>query len=463
MTLTGASPPDHDTRPRAGTSAYRRTVLALVAAAVATFAQLWAVQPILPAIADGFGASASQGALAVSLATGGLAGFTLVWSGAADRFGRARIIAASLLAATVLGCLTPFSGELWLLLGLRALQGAALGGVPAAAVAYLAEEVHPSDAPRATGLYIAGNPLGGMGGRLLAGFATDLGGWQWGIAANTLLGLAALAVFVLVLPRGRRRGGAGSGAATAGGAPAAGNSAPAGPGPAASGTGVRLRAALATRGLPALYAQALLLMGAFMTVYNLLGFRLMAEPFGLSQAAASLLFLSYTAGMLGSAVAGNAVARWGGYAVLATSTALMAAGLGGLFSTALPGLLAALLVMTFAFFSAHATASAWVGARAVAGRAQAMAVYTLAYYLGSSLFGWLGGLVYDTVGWGGAVAFALGLCASAALVGLRLRRLPAPGRATADRGGPGRGSSGRPAAPARPTPRCSPARPSPPP
>ncbi|CAL9358462.1 Inner membrane transport protein YnfM [Nocardiopsis dassonvillei] len=413
MSLTSASPPDYDTRPRAGTGAYRRTVIALVAAAVATFAQLWAVQPILPAIAEGFGASASQAALAVSLATGGLAGFTLVWSGAADRFGRARVIGVSLLAATLLGCVIPFVADLWPLLVLRALQGAALGGVPAAAVAYLSEEIHPADASRATGLYIAGNPLGGMGGRLLAGFAADLGGWQWGIAANTLLALVALVVFALVLPRRPRavrtvavRGEASPSRGSGGG-----------------GMGGRLRAAVTTPGLIALYTQALLLMGAFMTIYNLLGFRLMAEPFGLSQAAASLLFLSYTAGMLGSAVAGGASARWGGYAVLTTATVLMAAGLGGMFATALPGLLAALLVMTFGFFCAHATASAWVGTRAVRGRAQAMAVYTLAYYLGSSLFGWLGGLVYDAVGWGGAVVFALGLCSVAAAAGLRLRRL----------------------------------------
>ncbi|MFF8763775.1 MFS transporter [Nocardiopsis dassonvillei] len=413
MSLTSASPPEYDTRPRAGTGAYRRTVIALVAAAVATFAQLWSVQPILPAIAEGFGASASQAALAVSLATGGLAGFTLVWSGAADRFGRARVIGVSLLAATLLGCVIPFVADLWPLLVLRALQGAALGGVPAAAVAYLSEEIHPADASRATGLYIAGNPLGGMGGRLLAGFAADLGGWQWGIAANTLLALVALAVFALVLPRRPRavrtvavRGEASPSRGSGGG-----------------GMGGRLRAAVTTPGLIALYAQALLLMGAFMTVYNLLGFRLMAEPFGLSQAAASLLFLSYTAGMLGSAVAGGASARWGGYAVLTTATVLMAVGLGGMFATALPGLLAALLVMTFGFFCAHATASAWVGTRAVRGRAQAMAVYTLAYYLGSSLFGWLGGLVYDAVGWGGAVVFALGLCLVAAAAGLRLRRL----------------------------------------
>ncbi len=385
--------------------AYRRTVVAMVAAAVATFAQLWAVQPILPAIASGFGASASQAALAVSVATGGLAGFTLVWSGVADRLGRARVITLSLVVATVLGCVLPFVDQLWLLLVLRGVQGAALGGVPAAAVAYLSEEIHPVDSARATGLYIAGNPLGGMGGRLLAGVAADLGGWQWGIGANTLLAVVALVVFVWVLPR--------SGGARGGGGAAGGG----------AGWARRVRAALATRGLVALYAQALLLMGAFMTVYNLLGFRLMAEPFGLSQAAASLLFVSYTAGMVGSAVAGGAVARWGGYVVLTVATVVMAVGLGGMFATALPAVVVALVVLTFAFFCAHATASAWVGSRAVAGRAQAMALYTLSYYLGSSLFGWGGGVVYDAVGWGGAVVFAWVLCAVAVLVGLRLRGL----------------------------------------
>ena len=405
MALT--SPPTHDSRPRAGTARYRRTVIALVAAAVATFAQLWSVQPILPAIATSFDTSAAQAALTVSLATGGMAGFTLVWSGAADRLGRARVIALSLLLATLLGCIAPFAGELWLLLLIRTLQGASLGGVPAAAVAYLAEEIHPADAPRATGLYIAGNPLGGMGGRLLAGFTADLGGWQWGVAANTLLGLLALTVFVLVLPR------------TPG--PRARPCTPHG-----SGVGGRLRAAITTRGLPVLYTQALLLMGAFMAVYNLLGFRLTAEPFGLSQAVASLLFLAYTAGMLGSAMAGPATVRWGSYGVLTAATLLLLIGLGGLFTTALPILLAALLVLTFAFFTAHATASAWVGAQAVNGRAQAMAFYTLAYYLGSSLFGWIGGLVYDVVGWSGTVLFAMALTLLAGLIALRLRRLPTP-------------------------------------
>ncbi|MBR8741952.1 MFS transporter [Nocardiopsis sp. MG754419] len=405
MTVTSA-PPMTDPRPRAGTAAYRRTVIALVAAAVATFAQLWSVQPILPAIAEGFGTSAGQAALAVSLATGGLAGFTLIWSGIADRIGRVRVITLSLLLAIVLGAAAPFAPELWVLLVLRTLQGAALGGVSAAAVAYLAEEIHPRDAPKATGLYIAGNPLGGMGGRLLAGFAADLGGWQWGVAANTLLGVVALVVFVLVLPRQRpgtapRRTGATD----------------------PLGMGARLKAAMTTRGLVPMYAQALLLMGAFMAVYNVLGFRLTDEPFGLSQAAASLLFLSYTAGMLGSAMAGSFALRWGRYGVLTTATLLLLVGVGGLFTTSVILLLATLLLLTFAFFCAHATASAWVGAHAVTGRAQATAIYTLAYYLGASLFGWLGGVVYDAVGWNGTVALALVLTVLAGLFALRLRRL----------------------------------------
>ncbi|WP_017580103.1 MFS transporter [Nocardiopsis valliformis] len=409
MTVTSTPLDTRDPRPRAGTTAYRRTVIALVAAAVATFAQLWSVQPILPAIATGFDTSAGQAALTVSLATGGLAGFTLIWSGAADRIGRARVIALSLLLAIVLGAAIPFSTELWTLLVLRTLQGAALGGVSAAAVAYLAEEIHPRDAPKATGLYIAGNPLGGMGGRLLAGFAAEHGGWQWGVAANTILGLAALLVFILVLPRNKS------------GAPARRADSDDG-----LSMGRRLKAAMTTRGLIPMYAQALLLMGAFMAVYNVLGFRLTDQPFGLSQAAASLLFLSYTAGMLGSAVAGSATLRWGRYGVLTTATLLLLVGLGGLFTTSVWLLLATLLLLTFAFFCAHATASAWVGSQAVTGRAQATAVYTLAYYLGASLFGWLGGVVYDAVGWNGTVALALGLTVLAGLFALRLRKLPTP-------------------------------------
>ncbi|MDE3722236.1 MFS transporter [Nocardiopsis sp. N85] len=390
-----------DDRPRAGTSAYRRIVVAMVAVAVATFAQLWSVQPVLPEMAVDLEESAARVSLTVSAATGALAGFALVWSGLGDRFGRVRVIAVSLAVATLVGCVAPWAGDLWVLVVLRAVQGAALGGVPAAAVAYLTDVLHPADAARAVGIYIAGNPLGGMGGRLVAGWAASAGGWQWGVAAGTAVGVVAWIVFVCALPRGT---------------PSARTRPPGGARPRG-----RWRAALAVPGMVALYAQALLLMGAFMTVYNLLGFRLTGEPFGLSQAVASSLFVAYTAGMAGSAWSGRAGDRWGPYRVLAVSVVAMGGAVAVLAVPSLPVMAAGLVVFTFVFFCAHATASAWAARRAGLGRAQASSLYTLAYYMGASLLGWAGGIFYDRWGWGAALVFAGVLCATALVAGVGLR------------------------------------------
>lgn len=73
-----------------GTPGYRRMILALFAAGVATFAQLYSVQGVLPELARDLEVSESQAALAVSSATLGLAVAVLAWSAAADRFGRLR-------------------------------------------------------------------------------------------------------------------------------------------------------------------------------------------------------------------------------------------------------------------------------------------------------------------------------------------------------------------------------------
>ncbi|GAA4915727.1 MFS transporter [Streptomonospora salina] len=387
---------------RAGSSGYRRIVAAMTAAGVATFAQLYAVQAVLPGLADSFAASASGVALSVSFATGGLAAFVLVWSGIADRVGRVRVMAAALTVSTALGLAAPFAPELWALLVLRGLQGAALGGVPAVAMAYLAEEVHPAHLSRVAGIYIAGNTVGGMSGRLVAGAVADLGGWRWGVGADSLLALAALVVFAATVPgtRGfvpRPRG--------------------------ASGPGLlrRVGAAVADPGLIALYCQALFLMGAFVTVYNYLAFRMTGPPFGFSQTVAAFLFVAYLAGTAGSAAAGRLAERLGRRAVLLSGVGAMAASAAVLLLPALSAVVAGLLVFTFGFFAAHATASAWVGHRATASRAQAAALYTLAYYLGSSMFGWLGGVFYDDAGWPAVVGYVLALCAAAVLAGAALR------------------------------------------
>ena len=74
--------------------------------------------------------------------------------------------------------------------------------------------------------------------------------------------------------------------------------------------------------------------------------------------------------------------------------------------------------------AAHAVASAWSGTGAPTGRAQSPSLYNFAHYAGSSLFGWLGGVIHETHGWPGTVLMVLALVLTAlasAVVVLRLR------------------------------------------
>ncbi|MFI5626732.1 hypothetical protein ACIA03_24950 [Nocardioides sp. NPDC051685] len=69
-------------------------------------------------------------------------------------------------------------------------------------------------------------------------------------------------------------------------------------------------------------------------------------------------------------------------------------------------MLIGLLLFTTAYFSAHSIASGWVGPMATGGITQAISLYTLVYYAGSSLFGWLGGLAF-AAGWTGTASMVI--------------------------------------------------------
>lgn len=93
-----------------GSSAYRRLIVGLFFAGIATFAQLYSTQAVLPQISDDLGVGPATAALAVSAATLGLALAVIPWSSVADRVGRVPAMAVGVLAATALGIAAPFSG-----------------------------------------------------------------------------------------------------------------------------------------------------------------------------------------------------------------------------------------------------------------------------------------------------------------------------------------------------------------
>lgn len=398
--------------------------MALFGAGTAAFAQLYAPQSVLPDAARDLATSASATALLVSAATLGLAVGVLPWAWVADRIGRVCAMTVAMLGATVVGLTVPLAPSFGLIVAGRAVEGLLVAGVPAAAMAYLTEMLtgagEASVVPRAAGAYVAGTSMGGLVGRLVSGGVAELFGWRAGVGAVAVACLVATGVFVRLAPRDRPpRDRASQHRASQHRASQDRASQdrtardPAQRDGGGSRRAGRLRVLLSPR-LLVLDAQGLLLMGGFVAVYNYLGFRLADEPFGLSSGVVSLVFLAYLAGTWSSARTGRLVIRHGRRRVLIVSTGVMAAGVAATLSGWLPVVLAGLVLLTAGFFGAHAVASGWTPVAAPRARTQAAAVYNLAYYAGSSVFGWLGGVGFALAGWPGTVGMVLALVAVAA-------------------------------------------------
>jgi YNFM family putative membrane transporter len=165
-------------------------------------------------------------------------------------------------------------------------------------------------------------------------------------------------------------------------------------------------------------------MSAFVTVYNFLGYRLLEPPFGLSQTLVGLVFVTYLAGTLTAPATGRLGDRVGRRVVLLSSVLLGLAAIALTLSSSLPLVLLGLVLFTMGFFGAHTSASGMVGNRARTGRSQASAMYLLAYYAGSSVGGWVGGLAYEAGDWPGVVRYVGGLMLAALVLALLLTRTP---------------------------------------
>jgi len=156
-------------RVRRGTPAYARINWALFLSGYAVFSQIYCTQPLLPVLSEHFGVGAAASSLALSLTTGCLALSIFLAGALSESVGRKPLMFASLIAAAALELAAAAAPTWEILLALRALEGLALGGAPAVAMAYLAEEIEPAGLGSAMGLYIGGNALGGMAGRVVTG------------------------------------------------------------------------------------------------------------------------------------------------------------------------------------------------------------------------------------------------------------------------------------------------------
>ncbi|MGF6480718.1 YNFM family putative membrane transporter [Paraburkholderia sp. JPY419] len=377
-----------------GSRAYWRASLALLFAGYATFSLLYCVQPLLPSFSEAFNVTPAQSSLSLSLSTAALALAIFVAGFVSEGWSRHKLMTLSLTVSSVLTIGVSVAPHWNQLLVLRTLEGLALGGVPAVAMAYLAEEVHPDGLGLAMGLYVGGTAIGGMAGRVITGVVADLFSWRVAVGTIGVLGLLSMLAFRALLPPSRhfvpRRG-----------------------------LGFAHHRTLLLRqftrpGLPLLFLLGFVLMGSFVTLYNYIGYRLLAPPYRLNQTEIGAIFIVYLVGVVASPWSGRMADTFGRARVLIGSLLLMVFGLALTMLHPLAAVATGIACVTFGFFAGHSVASGWVGRLAKDAKGQAAALYLLAYYIGSSLVGSYGGHVWAGHGWNGVV----GLVGALLVIGL---------------------------------------------
>ena len=387
---------------QAGTPEFRRANWALILGGFACFTLLYGTQPLLPEFTAAFGISPTMASLTVSAGTLTLSFLLIPLSLLSDKFGRAPLMKIALLGATCFAWLSAIAPDFEWLVWSRAGVGACIAALPAAAMAYLGEEISTAARGRVMGMYIAGNALGGMFGRFLSAVVTQSSSWHYGLAALALIGMICTVLFWRLLPAARHFQSRSL-------APAA--------------LWRDVRRIYADPGLRWLFSTAFLIMGAFVSIYNYLGFRLSEAPYNLGPAAIGCVFLLYALGSASSAIAGHLTDHYGRGKIMLGMIAMMAIGVLATLDGHLAIIIFGLALFTFGYFATHSIASGWVGFRAGERRGLVSALYLSSYYLGSSFLGSTSGPLWSYYRWPGMVVGLLICVGLVFAIGLYLTQL----------------------------------------
>lgn len=384
------------TDPRAdrGSPEYRRALIALFCAGLATLAQMYSPQGLLPQIGREFSIGEASSSWVIGATTVGVALGAIPWARVSDRLGRVATMRWAAAVALVIGLSVPFAPSFEVLLVLRGIEGLALGGLPALAVTSLAETVNPRSLGAAVGSYVTGTTVGGLAGRFLAGTVSEFWGWRVGVGSVAVFAAIATIAFLILVPKTVV--------------------------PPLRGTRIldSLLVNLRNPGVLVLMLQAFLLMGGFVAAYNTLAFRLEQAPYSMTTAQVSLLFFAYIAGSIASTWVWRIARSVPSTGVMLAALAVMMTGLLLTLAAPLAMIVVGLVLFTGGFFGAHSIASGLVGRRTAGlpGASQAPPLYNVGYYAGSSLLGWCGGMAFSASGWNGT-ALMIG-CAILAAAGL---------------------------------------------
>lgn len=368
------------------TPAFWRATLALCCGSFMIFSNLYVTQPLLPEFQQSFGISTLQANASLAVATLMLGFSLLVYGPLSDALGRRGIMLITMTGVVITTFALAWAPNYTSLILLRALQGFLLGGLPAIAIAYMGDEFSKKAMAVAVGIYISGNTLGGIGGRLFSGFMADAFDWRASFLLAAIISLFCLIIFWWALPASRHFK------------------------PQTLSIQKMFRD-LTTHLRNPLLISVYLLGGLnffiFINQYSYVTYLLSDDPWLLSSSLLGMLFITYLTGTLAASISGRVALYLAQPLCMALGILILITGSLILLLPSLLAIIAGLLVNSFGFFFCHSNASSWVSRQAPQARASANALYLVFYYLGASTGGFYLDPFWQALHWPGVILGSL--------------------------------------------------------
>jgi len=366
----------------------KRDILTILLTTFMGMALLYAPQPVFPVLAEDFGVSETTIASLITWSLLPMAIVPLFGGVLMQVVSPRRLLAGSafLLGSTEIAFM--MTEAFWGLLVIRFAQGALVSTLLAATMTYVS--LQATRVSRVMALYVAASVLGGLVGRLAAGY-----GAAWVGISGVFLGIGGLTLGSAILAWGLE------------------------PEPTRRQREMnlsRLGAVLRTPSLVPLYGVVFSAFFVFTALLNYVPFRI--DDLGVGGTGASgLAYVGFLLGIAASLGSHRIVELVGGkLRAVALGSITLGATLGFAWFGAFSAVLASIVGASGGFFLLHAVLSGYVNQSAETDTSLVNGMYVAIYYAGGAAGSYVPGLVYEAAGW---TAF-LGVLAIVNTVGLGL-------------------------------------------
>lgn len=358
---------------------FYRILTSVILGAFIIYSNLYWVQPLITLFSKSFNQSPASASLVLSITTIALALGLLFAPFLSNNLGRKNTMVYSLLLTSLFNMMSMVIDHFYWLLLMRFLIGICISGFLASVITYLIEEVKKEWLGRVVGIYVAGTALGGVLARTISSLLVEH--YELSTVAVIIGGATLIAsnLFWIMLPQSSnfiKR----------------------------TYALIHLKngfmASLLDNKIRGIYIAHFFTIGIYTSVLNYISYPLTKPPYSFNQSVIGLFYFATLSGVVGSLLFGRLIGKFFDISLYRISLLIMAVGAVLTTSHILWFVITGLIIFAFGIFASNTMASNWIANNAPSThKTEANSLYSIFYYLGSSIIGWLSGYLFLFFGW----------------------------------------------------------------